>query len=98
MGVQTAISFEEYLRTSFPDLDREYRDGEVLERTLPDYLHGRTQLRLGLIFSALSKLKPVYPCVETRMQLRHGHCLIPDVAVFYPEEPARVPDSPPLIV
>jgi Uma2 family endonuclease len=43
MGAKTAISVEQYLHTSFPDLDREYRDGELVERTLPDYLHGKTQ-------------------------------------------------------
>lgn len=32
MSVNTALSVEEYLHTSFPDLDREYRDGELVER------------------------------------------------------------------
>jgi hypothetical protein len=47
MGAKTAISAGEYLHTSFPGVDREYRDGELVERTKPDYLHGRTQLLLG---------------------------------------------------
>ena len=38
MGAKTAILIEEYLHTSFPDLDREYRDGEVVERSQPDYM------------------------------------------------------------
>ncbi len=33
----------EYLHTSFPDLVREYRDGEIVERDLPGYSHGKTQ-------------------------------------------------------
>ena len=45
MGARTAISVEEYLRTSYPGLDREYRDGEVLERTVPDFLHSYTLIR-----------------------------------------------------
>ena len=49
MGARADISVDEYLHTSFPDLDREYRDGEVVERSLPDYLHGRTQALLPLI-------------------------------------------------
>lgn len=42
MGAKTGISVEEYLRTKFPDLDHEYRNGELVQRTLPDYLHGKT--------------------------------------------------------
>ena len=32
------------------------------------------------------------------MRLRSNLVLIPDVAVFYPNEPARVPDTPPLLI
>jgi Uma2 family endonuclease len=32
------------------------------------------------------------------MRLRPNLVLIPDVAVFYPHEPDRVPDTPPLVV
>ena len=39
MGSKAALPVEEYLHTSFPDLDKEYRDGELVERSLPDYLH-----------------------------------------------------------
>jgi Uma2 family endonuclease len=44
------VSVEEYLHTSFPDLDREYEDGELVERSLPDYLHGKVQALLVGIF------------------------------------------------
>lgn len=37
MGAKTAIPAEEYLHTSFPDLDCEYRDGELVERPMPVY-------------------------------------------------------------
>jgi Uma2 family endonuclease len=61
MGAKTAISAEEYLRTSFPDLDREYRDGELVERTLPDYIHGKTQAVLAALFLAL-RAAPNWRC------------------------------------
>ena len=48
MGAKAAIPAEVYLRTSFPDVDPEYREGELVERTMPDYFHGRTQLLLGI--------------------------------------------------
>jgi Uma2 family endonuclease len=97
MGARTAISVEEYLHTSFPDLDREYRDGELLERTLPDYLHGKVQLIIGAFFLMLRKRLGIYACSETRMRLGPSIFLIPDVAVFQGSEPAAIPDTPPLI-
>jgi len=97
MGVRTAIPVGEYLHTSFPGVDCEYRDGELTERTLPDYLHSRTQSLLIFFFETLRKHLPLYSCPELRMKLREGLYLIPDVAVFWPSPPALIPDSPPLI-
>ena len=97
MDTRSAISVEEYLHTSFPDLDREYRDGELVERSLPDILHGKTQLLIGSVFAALRKKYSLVACSETRMKLRTGLYLIPDVAVFFGSLPALVPDEPPLI-
>jgi Uma2 family endonuclease len=97
MGAKTGLSVEEYLRTSFPDLDREYRDGELVERSLPDYLHGKTQLLLAAFFAALRKRLSIFPCTETRMKIRAGRYAIPDLAVFWPEEPPLVPETPPLV-
>jgi Uma2 family endonuclease len=97
MGARTAISVEEYLHTSFPDLDREYWDGELVERSLPDYLHGKVQGLLLFCFLMLRKRLAVYPCSETRMQVQPNLFLIPDVAVFHGSEPKHVPDTPPLI-
>lgn len=91
------ITVEEYLHTSFPGVDCEYRDGKLVERSLPVYSHGRTQALLGTIFGLLPKRLSVHPRFGTRMKLREGLCLIPDVAVFWPSEPIEVPDSPPLV-
>ena len=98
MNARTGVSVEEYLHTSFPDLDREYRDGEIVERSLPTYLHGQVQALLVAVFLALRGKLPVFPCVETRMKVRTGLYLIPDVAVFYEQEPEDVPETPPLVV
>ena len=64
---------------------------------MPDYLHGKIQLLLVAYFLALQGKLPVFPAVETRMKIRTGLYLIPDVAVFYPDEPERVPENPPLV-
>ena len=98
MGARAGISVDEYLHASFPDLDREYRDGELVERSVPDYLHGRTQALLLVFFEALRKKLSFYACSETRVKVREGLYLIPDVSVFRPSPPpSSVPDQPPLI-
>jgi len=98
MGTKAALPVEEYLHTAFPDLDKEYRDGVLVERSLPDYLHGKTQGLLFAFFAALRKTLSVFPAVETRLKLRPNIYLIPDVIVFHPSEPQEhVPDFPPLV-
>ena len=97
MGTKAALSVEEYLHTSFPDLDKEYRDGKLVQRTLPNSLHGRTQLLLGAFFLAAAKSLSLWPSSETRMKVRTGVYLIPDIAVFYPDKPPLIPETPPLV-
>jgi Uma2 family endonuclease len=98
MGIKAALPVEEYLRTSYPDLDKEYRDGELVERSLPDYLHSRTQGLLVMLLGALRKVFPVFVCPELRVQVRPGLIRIPDVSVYYPNEPQeRVPAAPPFV-
>jgi Uma2 family endonuclease len=93
------MTVDEYLHTSFPDLDKEYRDGEVVERTLPDYLHAKTQGLLAAFFFAFRKTLRLYAAPEVRLKLQHNHYLIPDISVFHPNEPSeRVPCSPPFVV
>jgi hypothetical protein len=64
MDAQTADRIEDYLATSFTDLDREYKDGAIVERGLPDYLHGKSQLLLGAFFLALRQSHSIYPGVK----------------------------------
>jgi Uma2 family endonuclease len=98
MESRAALPVAEYLHTSFPDLDKEYRDGELVERSLPDYLHSKTQGLLIVLFGALRKAFPVFVCPELRVRVRPGLYRIPDVAVFYPNEPQeRVPATPPFV-
>jgi len=97
MGALTEVSVEEYLRTSFPGIDREYREGIIVERSRPDYLHGKTQALLIALFMALRKKLSLFPCAEIRMMPRVGRFLIPDVAVFHLKEPDLVPATLPLI-
>jgi Uma2 family endonuclease len=98
MGGNTALSVEQYLATSFPDLDKEYWDGQLVERSLPDYLHAKTQTLLIAYFVALQKTRSVFTRPGLRLKIRPNLYLIPDVAVFHPTEPTvRYPDTPPLV-
>ena len=98
MGAKIGLTVEEYLHTSFPDLDREYRDGELVERSVPDYPHGRTQILIGICFEAWRKKFSLYASSETRLKLREDRYLIPDVSVFRPAPPPGIPDTPPFVV
>jgi Uma2 family endonuclease len=98
MGTKAALSVEEYLNTSFPNLDKEYRDGEIVERSLPDKLHSLTQSLLVTFFMMLRKKLGVVAYPEMRLKLRDGLYRIPDVSVYYPQQPSlNVPDTPPLV-
>jgi Uma2 family endonuclease len=92
------VNIETYLHTSFENPDREYRDGKLVRRSLPDYLHSKTQGLVGAFFAQFGRVLPIYPALSVRLKLRESLYLIPDVAVFYPNEPQeRVPATPPFV-
>ena len=92
------MTVETYLRTSFPNPDREYRDGKLFLRSWPDNLHSRAQGLIGAFFGERRHAFPIYPALSVRLKLRETVYLVPDVAVFYPTEPqVRFPDTPPLV-
>ena len=100
MAVKTALSEEEYLRTSFPGADQEFRDGELIERGMPDTPHSRVQRNLVWYFEVLRRIEkqPFEALAELRHRVRAGRYLIPDVSVHWPDAPkGRVPAGPPLI-
>jgi Uma2 family endonuclease len=98
MSTKTAVSIEEYLRTSYEDLDREYVDGEIVERTLPTNLHSKAQCRLAGILDRLGETLPLYGRVELRSRVSATRVRIPDVSAYTGVEPTDpVPSTPPLI-
>jgi Uma2 family endonuclease len=87
---------EEYLRTSFPGVDQEYRDGELQERRVPGFEHSRTQANLTIFFgNRRGQGCHVFP--ELRLRLRKDRVCVPDITVYWPECQDRN-DVPPLIV
>jgi Uma2 family endonuclease len=98
MSTKSAVSLENYLRTSFEGLDREYVDGEIVERTLPNFIHGKTQWRLSGLIWELSKTLPFHGCTEVRSRVHPTRVRIPDVAIYAGAEPTEsVPTQPPLV-
>ncbi|MEQ1885647.1 MAG: Uma2 family endonuclease, partial [Bryobacteraceae bacterium] len=96
MGAKTLMSVEEYLHTTFDGADREYLDGEVVERNKGNKTHGRVQLSIAYLLKQLEATKGFYVVVEVRQQVSSTRYRIPDVAIF-PRDPGdEVPSSPPL--
>jgi Uma2 family endonuclease len=98
MASRLQVSPGEYLSTSFEGTDREYVRGEIVERSMPVYVHGKLQGKLSHRFWQLPDSLQLFPCSETRMRLAPDLYRIPDVAVFAGEEPTEpVPSHPPLV-
>ena len=89
MPVKAGLSEEEYLRTSFSGVDQEYKDGELVERSVPDFFHGDTQGAFYALFKQHRKPLKLFASVETRVNPRAGRYMIPDVSVFWPDKPTE---------
>ena len=73
MATQSLVAPETYLTMSFEGPDREYVDGELVERGMPTYLHARIQMILGALFETLRKQHPVFAASELRLALHSHH-------------------------
>lgn len=97
MAAQTQIPIEEYLHSGLPS-DHEYLDGEIVERNVGQYRHGKAQRRLAALFDAAGKKLPLYAATEIHVRVAPRRIRIADVAVFAGEEPIEeIPSKPPLI-
>lgn len=98
MPTKAVLSEAEYLRTSFPGVDQEFRDGEFVERGVPDLFHSDAQGALSSWFGVRRSQYQLFGFPELRLRVRPGRFLIPDICVFWPEKPVlAVPEEPPLI-
>jgi Uma2 family endonuclease len=97
MGMKTLMSVDEYLHTSFDGADREYLDGEAVERNMGNKGHGRVQLVFGHLFLLEEARTGLYAVIELRHRLTANRFRIPDVAVFEGEPAEQVPSSPPFL-
>ena len=67
----TLTSVEEYLNTSYPEGDREYVDGHIVERNLGEKPH--------YFFRFRRKTLGTFSFVEQRVQVKQNRFRIPDV-------------------
>jgi len=93
---KTDITAEQYLRMTF-EHDAEFVHGEIVERAMPDYIHGRLQALLLSRFEASRPSHRLLACSEVRIKIEPNVYRIPDVAVFKEPPLQPVPDTPPLI-
>jgi len=82
MATNTLISKEEYLRTSFPDSEPDYVDGELVARSMPDYLHSRTQVHLADAFKPWQDRRQLFRALGIRLGVAPERFRVADFAVF----------------
>ena len=92
------MSLQEYLRTSFENPDREYVDGEIVERAPHDMPQSAAHSRLcGHVWDA-SKTKPLHGFISMRSMVAPTHVRIPDLSIYADEPEGDVPSEPALAV
>ncbi len=96
MGTKTLMTVDEYLHTTFDGADREYLDGEVVERNMGNRSHGRLQARIAAALQKYEPIAGIYVVVEVRQKVTATRYRIPDVAVFERDPDEEVPSVPPL--
>ncbi len=98
MPATALLSEEEYLRTSFPDVDRDFHDGEIAERSMPDLYHSLVTANLIFWFMSRKSQCGFVTANELRLLVARGQYRVVDVCVFWPEAPSQsIPEFPPLI-
>ncbi len=97
MAVQTQISIEEYLRTSYRP-DCEYIDGELLERNMGKREHARVQVFLAAWFFNHEREWEVSCYTEWRTQVSSTHVRIPDVALVQTGLRSAVLENAPVLI
>jgi len=80
MGATTLISVAEYLNTSYSP-DREYIDGQIVERNLGEKTHSRIQRKLIIFIDRMAKDLGIEVFPEQRVQVSPTRFRIPDVTV-----------------
>ncbi|HEY2018029.1 MAG TPA: Uma2 family endonuclease [Bryobacteraceae bacterium] len=89
------VSLEEYLNTAYSP-DREFVDGEVVERNVGERPHSRVQHNLSVLLDRRCPHLSIWP--EQRVRTIPGRrCRVPDVCVTTEDPGVDVFEDPPLL-
>ena len=86
MKAATLVPVEEYLRTTYRP-DRDYVDGEVLERNVGERDHSKLQGELFYYLRARAELWAIHIYLEQRVQISARRFRIPDLCIVAGPEP-----------
>lgn len=97
MKSSTLVSVEEYLASHY-DPDRDYVDGELVERNVGEYDLARLQMLLAGYLLRGEKKWNIRVLVEQRVQVRTARYRVPDICVIHRStEIHQILDCPPFL-
>jgi Uma2 family endonuclease len=86
MPAATQVSVSEYLSTTYRP-DREYVDGEIVERNVGKKPHSRAQINLASVLRARESEWHIYALTEQRVRVSPSRFRIPDVCALLADAP-----------
>jgi Uma2 family endonuclease len=99
MSTKVLIDVDEYLHTSYEGPDREYLDGEVVERNMGELPHGDVQTNLIYLFRQMRKQLGLRVVTEIRIQIHPRRYRVADIAVWTTDDIGTgIPTVPPFLV
>jgi Uma2 family endonuclease len=97
MATATLISVDEYLSTIYHP-DRDYVDGQLVERNMGELSHGRVQFLIAAWLLQRERLWRIKGVTEVRLQVRATRFRIPDLMVLSAAAPhEEIVRTPPLL-
>ena len=97
MAASVQILLSEYLHTSYRP-DREFVDGELVERNVGKFEHARVQFLLALWFGRHERDWNIVGLTEQRVQVSQVKVRIPDLVLICAGSAPDVLIDPPLLV
>jgi Uma2 family endonuclease len=92
------MDVEEYLRTSFDGSDREYLDGEIVERNMGELPHGDVQVNLAVLLRQLRQQLGIRVVTEIRIQIHSRRYRVADLGVWRDDNIGTgIPTVPPFL-
>jgi Uma2 family endonuclease len=93
------MALDEYLHTTFDGPDRDYVDGEIIERNMGELPHAKVQGQLLAQLMTVGAPLRLQVVPEIRIQTRPTRYRVADIAVWRPGDIGkRIPTVPPFLV